>query len=95
MQILSDQEWKDILKDQEESKLTIAEYCRLHNLKEPTFYRKRRKLFNQDTVSFLPVIVGDMENKDLSIVINGVPICFNSSVDDDSLKRIIRLCNSL
>lgn len=57
--------WRDAIRRQTASGLSVREFCRRHRLSEPSFYERRRTFLERDArrpatpPAFVPVIVGD------------------------------------
>lgn len=58
--------WRDAIRRQAESGLSVREFCRRHRLSEPSFYERRRTYQGRDAqrpappAAFVPVIVRDV-----------------------------------
>lgn len=89
----SDQEWLDIFQAQRNSGLSITQFCKDNTISEGVFYSKRRQLVSSE--SFLPVIIEDVQPSMIKICINNIPVSFDSSIDDESLSRLVRICSRL
>lgn len=57
--------WRDAIRRQAASGMSVREFCRRHRLSEPSFYERRRTFLGRDAQApatrpaFVPVIVGD------------------------------------
>jgi transposase-like protein len=57
--------WRDAIRRQAQSGLSVREFCRRHRLSEPSFYERRRTYLERDArrpaapPAFVPVIVRD------------------------------------
>jgi hypothetical protein len=57
--------WRDAIRRQAQSGLSVREFCRRHRLSEPSFYERRRTYQERDArrslapPAFIPVIVRD------------------------------------
>lgn len=89
----SDQEWLDIFQTQRDSGLSITQFCKDNTISEGVFYSKRRQLVSSE--SFLPVVVEDISPSLVNVCINNIPVSFDSSIDDESLSRLVRICSRL
>lgn len=69
--------WRDAIRRQAGSGLSVREFCRRHRLSEPSFYERRRTLVERDArqpappPAFVPVVVRDepRAERDAGIVI--------------------------
>lgn len=53
-------DWKNIIKQQSTSGLSVPAFCKKHRLKTATFYYHRSKLSSHNTQpTFLPAIISD------------------------------------
>ncbi len=57
--------WRDVIRRQATSGLSVREFCRRHRLSEPSFYERRRTYQERDTrrpaaaPAFIPVLISD------------------------------------
>ena len=81
--------WDQLISDQIESKLSMKAFCKLNDVPYNRFKnhvysaRDAKKL-----IEFIPVKIE--EPNVFKITINGYVLSFDASIDDKSLKRIIR-----
>src|SRR4051794_12094540 len=71
-----EQFWRDVLRRQATSRLSVAEFCRREGLSQPSFYAWRRTIAERDSAKrsqpvpgFLPVRVTDQAAHEASITI--------------------------
>lgn len=93
----SDQEWQQLIDQQHKSGLTIARFCKEHQISESCFYRKKREVQQKQHENVLIPVVADILNDDekISFSLNGLKLEFDSDCADEQLKRIIKVCASL
>ena len=81
------QKWQAILADYEHGSLSIAEYCRQHDIHPTSFYQWRKKLACDKRGCFLPVV--------LEVAAKPVQVCFANGaiieVQEDSNPVALRL----
>jgi hypothetical protein len=67
--------WRDAIRRQATSGLSVREFCRRNRLSEPSFYERRRTYQERDAQrsaalpAFVPVVVRDERPTDASLVI--------------------------
>ena len=79
-------EWQKIIRDYENSGLSIREYCKLKGISKSTFYRNIsliKEINNELDIETYP-------NK-ITIYVNGNKIEFDPTIDDKTLARIIKI----
>ena len=100
MTTLSKDEWIKIIKDQEQSQMSVYKYCQLHGLSDKTFYSRKRLLKDELEKAEL-VEVGiqeecvEKEKKDIQFKVNGIQFEFDTNSSDEDIRRIIRICLAL
>lgn len=95
--------WQGLIGEQRRSRLSVAEFCREHEVSPQTFYNWRRRLANSDDqqphdVSFVPVTMPVAASaSDSSFVLqlpNGVHITVPSRFDETSLARLLQVAKA-
>ena len=90
--------WKRIIDGYDKKQCSLKEYCLKNNISQKSYARNRLLIYghNKSIVdsSFLPAFVVP-ESKEETFSINGVSISVDASIDDEILKRIIRICSEL
>lgn len=90
--------WKPIIDGYDKKQCSLKEYCSMNNISQKSYTRNRLLIYghNKSIVdsSFLPAFVVS-ESKEETFSINGVSISVDASIDDEILKRIIRICSEL
>lgn len=93
--------WRQMLKRQQQSKLSIRAFCRLHQLSETNFYAWRRTLARRDRQlpPFVPVQLLNPQpptpppaNSPLELLLpNGRILRIGPAFDADTLRRLLPL----
>ena len=90
--------WKPIIDGYDKKQCSLKEYCLKNNISQKSYARNKLLIYghNKSIVdsSFLPAFVVP-ESKEETFSINGVSISIDASIDDEILKRIIRICSEL
>lgn len=90
--------WKPIIDGYDKKQCSLKEYCLKNNISQKSYARNKLLIYghNKSIVdsSFLPAFVVP-ESKEETFSINGVSISVDASIDDEILKRIIRICSEL
>jgi len=90
--------WKPIIDGYDKKQCSLKEYCLKNNISQKSYARNKLLIYghNKSMVdsSFLPAFVVP-ESKEETFSINGVSISVDASIDDEILKRIIRICSEL
>ena len=90
--------WKPIIDGYDKKQCSLKEYCLKNNISQKSYARNKLLIYghNKSMVdsSFLPAFVVP-ESKEETFSINGVSIAIDASIDDEILKRIIRICSEL
>ena len=90
--------WKPIIDGYDKKQCSLKEYCLKNNISQKSYARNKLLIYghNKSIVdsSFLPAFVVP-ESKEETFSINGVSIAIDASIDDEILKRIIRICSEL
>lgn len=82
-------DWKKIISDQQTSNLTVAAYCRTHQLSPASFYNNKKKLF--ESVTFLEIIPSSDETESkLSLSINDIRLEVDSNISKVNLAKILK-----
>ncbi|MCP4571748.1 MAG: transposase [bacterium] len=91
--------WREIIRRQAASGMTVRGFCRQSKLTETTFYRWRAKLRRRDAAGqparamFAPVVVSDPERREaagIEIVLpGGARVRLAGEVDRESLAEVL------
>ena len=86
--------WKPIIDGYDKKQCSLKEYCSMNNISQKSYTRNRLLIYGRheskmDSAFLLP------ESKEETFSINGVSIAIDASIDDEILKRIIRICSEL
>ena len=84
--------WKPIIDGYDKKQCSLKEYCSMNNISQKSYTRNRLLIYGRHESkmdsAFLPAFIVP-ESKEETFSINGV------SIDDEILKRIIRICSEL
>ena len=90
--------WKPIIDEYDKKQCSLKEYCLKKNISQKSYTRNRLLIYGRHESemdsAFLPAFIVP-ESKEETFSISGVSIAVNASVDDEVLKRIIRICSEL
>lgn len=86
--------WKKLMESYDPSIDTVTSFCRKANISKSRFYYYKKR-FGKQEPSFLPCMIKEDTNAELTFKVNDIAIKVSSNIDDDSLRRIISICNSL
>lgn len=91
--------WKTIIDAYDPTKENLSAYCRTHGINRRTFDRNRLLIYGtnrSNNKSFMPVTVAPaVKDTSFKFSINNISVTTDSSIDDDSLKKIIKICSEL
>lgn len=89
-----DYDWKTLIEEQQTSGMNMKLFCKEKGLPYQTFKNHKYSLQSQSSTksSFLPVM-GEVP-KEVRFTLNANTIRFNSSLDDDSISRILKALTS-
>lgn len=85
---------KKLIESYDPSIDNVSSFCRKANISKSSFYYYKKR-FGIQVSSFLPCVIKKEVNDDLTFKVNDIAIKVSSNIDDDSLRRIISICNSL
>lgn len=89
-------DWEKVINGYDPKTETVEQYCSRMEVSSSAYYAKRKKFHNNNSDTSVKVLPAVVERTDLTTVeINHIPLCYDSSVTDEELKRLIRLCNEL
>lgn len=93
-------EWMHIFADQESSKLSASQYCKLHGIFDKAFYNAKSRYKRAIEESSLVAVevnddIGSSNTECISFKLNGMSFEFNVSVPDKDIQRIIKIYLSL
>ncbi len=86
--------WKKLMESYDPSIDNVSSFCRKANISKSRFYYYKKRLGMQES-SFLPCMIKKEANDNLTFKVNDIAIKVSTNIDDDSLRRIISICNSL
>lgn len=86
--------WKKLMESYDPSIDNVSSFCRKANISKSSFYYYKKR-FGIKESSFLPCMIKKEVNNDLAFKVNDIAIKVSTDIDDDSLRRIISICNSL
>lgn len=90
--------WKPIIDGYDKKQCSLKEYCSMNNISQKSYTRNRLLIYghikSKIDSSFFPAFIIP-ESKEETFSINGVSIAIDASIDDEILKRIIRICSEL
>ena len=90
--------WKPIIDGYDKKQCSLKEYCSMNNISQKSYTRNRLLIYGRHESkmdsAFLPAFIVP-ESKEETFSINGVSIATDASIDDEILKRIIRICSEL
>ena len=93
---ISIEEWSRIIASYNPEESTVVHYCKQLEITKSRFYYYRDKFQKSNSIStFLPVKISEQVNSILSFTVNDISLKINTNIDDESLKRLIRICSSL
>lgn len=91
--------WKPIIDAYDPTKETVLSYCRSHDINIKTFNRNRLLIYGKKhsrNKSFKPVtVIPTVKDTSFKFTINNICVTTDSSIDDKSLKKIIKICSEL
>lgn len=91
--------WKTIIDAYDPTKETLIAYCKSHDISQKSFNRNRLLIYGKkhsNNKSFMPVTVAPaVKDTSFKFSINNISVTTDSSIDDDSLKKIIKICSEL
>lgn len=84
-----DYDWRSLSKEQQDSGLSMSQFCLTKKIPYPTFRRNIANLqISSESFKFIPI---KLSNEDqLHVTINGYAVSINKTVDDISLSRILK-----
>lgn len=83
-------DWQSVIDGYDPGKESVKDYCARVHISDSAYYTARKKLRASE---IMPVKVAETDHT--SVEINHIPIRYDTTVTDEELKRIIRLCNQL
>lgn len=88
--------WEKIIEDYEESGLSVIEYCNKTGVNEHSL-RHRIQDFKTIPNQISEVLVVDEPCviNSVNLIVNGIELQFDSSIDSSVLKTIIKACGNL
>ena len=94
--------WQDLIHQQQHSGLSIAAFCRQHDLSQPSFYAWRARLTNElpqmnsTAISFVPLSLPASRPAIFTVRLpNGVQLDVPSDFDEAALTRLVRVVRIL
>jgi transposase-like protein len=82
--------WREVIRRQQSSGLSIAEFCRREGLAQATFYNWRQKLAADDHGPFLELQLPHLNNAAAcEIVLPDCRVVVPPAFDADSLRRLL------
>lgn len=84
-----DYDWRALSQEQQDSGLSISQFCLTKKIPYQTFRRNIANLqISNESFNFIPI---ELSNEDkLHVTINGNAISINKTIDDISLSRILK-----
>ena len=91
--------WKPLIDAYDPTKETMISYCKTHGINQKSFNRNRLLIYGKkhsNKKTFMPVtVVPTIKNTSFKFSINDISVTADSSIDDESLKKIIKICSEL
>jgi len=79
------EDWAELVREQEASRLSISEFCRQKQLTENSFYRWRRVLAADDGPSFVPLKVVEKRTVEVGLPCGATVVV---TADRESLHEV-------
>ena len=88
--------WKKIIENYEDSGLTVVDYCEKTGVNRNTFQHRLKDFKNMEsTIREVNIVDEPIRSSSVEVIINGIKIGIDSTVDESFLKRIIKACGNL
>lgn len=92
--------WRESITDQENSGLSISDYCKKYNLNENYFYTNRCRLkltskHKNREINFVELNTPSIKNDYLTIGVGNIEIKVNESTDDKLLLKVLKVLSNV